>query len=211
MVNHPARKAFLLLPWFWRTWERLCLNQEQSLLSLHWMFLGYIFEHRTNSHALGVVGSVITIAVSINGCYSRKSHNAVWREKTRLTSPEVWAAVTSMAWRDSGRASFSTFSFKKTKGSCARRVVANRIANYINWHKWCPQNLPLPHVTWNKISWQKNYGACMKYLKIMYFHWALISAFMYFKYSPPSLWEQTPFLAVVSLGGWKFEINAGGN
>ena len=57
----------------------------------------------------------------------------------------------------------------------------------------------------------KNYGACMKYLKIMYFHWALISAFMYFKYSPPSLWEQTPFLAVVSLGGWKFEINAGGN
>ena len=51
----------------------------------------------------------------------------------------------------------------------------------------------------------------MKYLKIMYFHWALISAFMYFKYSPPSLWEQTPFSAVVSLSGWKFEINAGGN
>ena len=80
VVNHPARKAFLLLPWFWRTWERLCLNQERSLLSLRWMFLGYIFEHRTNSHALDVVCSVITIAVSINGCYSRKSHNAVWRE-----------------------------------------------------------------------------------------------------------------------------------
>ena len=40
---------------------------------------------------------------------------------------------------------------------------------------------------------------------------ALISAFVYFKYSPPSLWEQTPFSAVVSLSGWKFEINAGGN
>ena len=53
---------------------------------------------------------------------------------------------------------------------------------------------------------------CMhEVLKIMYFHWALISAFMYFKYSPPSLWEQTPFSAVVSLSGWKFEINAGGN
>ena len=50
-----------------------------------------------------------------------------------------------------------------------------------------------------------------KNLKIMYFHWALISAFIYFKYSPPSLWEQTPFSAVVSLSGWKFEINAGGN
>ena len=28
------------------------------------------------------------------------------REKTRLTSPEVWAAATSKVWRDSGQASF---------------------------------------------------------------------------------------------------------
>ena len=31
----------------------------------------------------------------------------VWRKKTRLTSPEVWAAASSVAWRDSGGASFS--------------------------------------------------------------------------------------------------------
>ena len=42
---------------------------------------------------------------SINGCsHSKKT---VWRERTRLTSPEVWASTTSKAWRDSDRASFS--------------------------------------------------------------------------------------------------------
>ena len=35
----------------------------------------------------------------------------VWRERTRLTSPEVWAAATSKVWRDSGKFSFSV---KKT-------------------------------------------------------------------------------------------------
>ena len=42
---------------------------------------------------------------SINGCsHSKKT---VWRERTRLTSPEVWASTTSKAWRDLDRASFS--------------------------------------------------------------------------------------------------------
>lgn len=52
---------------------------------------------------------------------------------------------------------------------------------------------------------------CMHEVPENYVLSALISAFVYFKYSPPSLWEQTPFAAVVSLSGWKFEINAGGN
>ena len=52
-----------------------------------WMLLRYIFEHRTNSRALGIVGSVMTIDLSMNGC----SHlnKPVWREKTRLASPKV--------------------------------------------------------------------------------------------------------------------------
>ena len=47
----------------------------------------------------------MTIGLSINRCSD--STKPVWREKTRLTSPEVWTAVTSKAWRDSGRAFFS--------------------------------------------------------------------------------------------------------
>ena len=40
--------------------------------------------------------------------------NPVWREKRRLTGPEIWAAATSKVWPDSGRTSFHS-SLKKTK------------------------------------------------------------------------------------------------
>ena len=52
----------------------------------------------------GTAGSVGTFGLSINGCSHSKK--PVWREKTRLTSTEVWAAATSKDWRDSCRASF---------------------------------------------------------------------------------------------------------
>ena len=51
------------------------------------MLLRYIFEPRTNSRALGIVGSVMTIDLSMNGC--SHSNKPVWREKTRLASPKV--------------------------------------------------------------------------------------------------------------------------
>lgn len=58
-----------------------------SLLSVAWMLLRYFFEPRTNSRALGIVGSVMTIDLSVNGC----SHlnKPVLREKTRSASPKV--------------------------------------------------------------------------------------------------------------------------
>ena len=46
----------------------------------------------------------MTFGLSINGCSHSKK--PVWRDKTRLTSTEVWAAATSKDWRDSCRASF---------------------------------------------------------------------------------------------------------
>ena len=51
------------------------------------MLLRYIFEPRTNSRALGIVGSVMTIDLSMNGC--SHSNKPVWREKTRFASPKV--------------------------------------------------------------------------------------------------------------------------
>ena len=60
---------------------------------------------RPYSRAFATAGSFMTIGLSINRC--SHSIKPVWREKTKLTSPEVWTAVTSNAWRDSGRAFFS--------------------------------------------------------------------------------------------------------
>ena len=64
---HPASGAFLSLAQFWHTWERLCMNQVTSLLSVCCMMLGYSFELRQNSLAVGTVSSVMTIGSSING------------------------------------------------------------------------------------------------------------------------------------------------
>ena len=102
---HPASRAFFLLIWSQRTWERLCINKVRSLLSMCGMLRGYSFEPRPTSCALASVGMVMTISLSINECFCSKK--PVWRERTRLTSPEVWAAATSKAWRYSGRDTFS--------------------------------------------------------------------------------------------------------
>ena len=53
----------------------------------------------------GTSGSIITIGFVKKRTLALKK--PVWREKTRLTSPEVRAAAASNSWRDSGRAYFS--------------------------------------------------------------------------------------------------------
>ena len=78
------------------------MNRVRSLLSIRSMLLGYSFEPRSNRRALATVGSVMTIGLSKNGCSHSKK--PVWREKTTLTSPDVWAAATSKVWH---KASFS--------------------------------------------------------------------------------------------------------
>ena len=71
------------------------------------MLLGSSLEPRPNSCALGTAGSVIGPSVIFNR-QMLSLEKPVWREKTRLTSSEVWAVATSKAWRDSGTGSFSS-------------------------------------------------------------------------------------------------------
>ena len=98
--HHPGSRAFLSLVRFWRTRKSLCLNRVKSLLSLPCMFLAVL---------------ILGLQIAVRPWYGRLGYDQrsitkrmlalekpVWREKTRLTSPEVHAAVTSKAWRDSG-------------------------------------------------------------------------------------------------------------
>ena len=59
---------------FWCTRERPCVNRVRSLLSMRCLVLGYSFEPRPKSPALGTTGSVVTSGLSINGC----SHPENW-------------------------------------------------------------------------------------------------------------------------------------
>ena len=61
IYTKPASKTFLSLARFRRTLERICLNRMRYLLSMRCMLLGYSFEPRLNSRALGSSGSVMTI------------------------------------------------------------------------------------------------------------------------------------------------------
>ena len=102
--HHPGSRALLSLVRFWRTRKSLCMNRVKSLLSLRRMLLAVL---------------IPGLQIAVRAWYSRLSYDQrsitkrmlalekpVWGEKTRLTSPEVHAAVTSKAWRDSGRNSF---------------------------------------------------------------------------------------------------------
>ena len=68
---------------------------------------------------------------------NRYSHSekASCQERTRLSSPEVWATVTSKAWSNSGKASLIFFpSLKKAKGgfcshSCQGQLELNIVHN----------------------------------------------------------------------------------
>jgi len=102
--------------------------------SMRCLLLGYSFEPRPNSRALGTAGSVMSIGLLVNGCSHSKK--PVWQEKTRLTSPQVQTAVTSKVWRDSGRASFSPSHSRRQKEdlfawwvkNCFRVVVVVAVA-----------------------------------------------------------------------------------
>ena len=88
------------------------LNRVRFLLSMRCTLLGYSFEPRPSSLALGSMCSVITIGLSINGCLHLKK--PVWRERTRWSSPEVQAMATSKARSNYlDKASFSSFHSRK--------------------------------------------------------------------------------------------------
>ena len=118
--HHPGSRALLSLVRFWLTRKSLCMNRVKSLLSLRCMLLAVL---------------IPGLQIAVRAWYSRLSYDQrsinkrmlalekrVWGEKTRLTSPEVHAAVTSKGWRDSGRSSFLSRSVKKPKGDSACRV-----------------------------------------------------------------------------------------
>ena len=94
--------AYIIIPKN-KNWERV-----RPLLSMCWMLLGYSFEPRPNSCALGTEDSVMTISLSINKRSQLKKPE--WQDKIRLISLEVWAAVTSKTWHNSGRATWTSFS-----------------------------------------------------------------------------------------------------
>ena len=104
-------RVFFTRPWasvfFFCLFDFIVLkNRVRSLLSMRGMLLEYSSEPMPNSCVLATAGLVMTIGLSINR--SLHSNKPVWREKTRLTSSEVWASAISKVWRDSGRASFSS-------------------------------------------------------------------------------------------------------
>ena len=76
------------------------------------MLPGYSLKPKPNMPDLAIIlvfhgtaSSIITIGFPNKRTLALEK--PVWREKTRLTSPEVRAAVASKSWRNSGRASFS--------------------------------------------------------------------------------------------------------
>ena len=105
---------------FWRSHERLCIR---SLLSMRGMLLRYSFEPRPKGRVLVTLVLVMTIDQSINGCSYSEKKKTVWRESTRLTSPEVWAAVRVLkGLTRSRRASFSPPNSRRSKRISARGV-----------------------------------------------------------------------------------------
>ena len=58
------------------------------------MLLGSSFESRPKSRAFATAGPVMTIGLSKNRC-SHSKKKVLHKFDTRLTSPEVWALVTS--------------------------------------------------------------------------------------------------------------------
>ena len=74
--------------------------------------------------------------LSIKGCShfkkkeKKERKKTVWREKTRLTNPEVEAAATSEIWGDSPRTSFSPLHSRRQK-----KVLLGRVPQTWKWSK----------------------------------------------------------------------------
>ena len=100
----------------------LCLSRQiriwgsfrDSLVSFQFFI---IYFHFFSSNFILLQGTRLRRSVYLK-TDARTREKPVWREGTRLSSPEVWAAATSKVWRDLGRAS----SLTKTKGGSARKV-----------------------------------------------------------------------------------------
>ena len=117
------------------------------------MLLGYSFKPRPNSHVLGTAGSVM------------HQFNNKWLltfEKKRLArdnkidlGPEVWAAVPSTGWQNSGRASLSSHS---------RRQKEAWLAGCLLWYPTIMKNYKPAH-----------YNVCisLEFLLWLLLFWAL--------------------------------------
>ena len=117
--HHPSSRALLSLVRFWLTRKSLCMNRVKSLLSLRCMLLAVL---------------IPGLQIAVRAWYSRLSYDQrsitkrmlalekpVWGEKTRLTSPEVHAAVTQRLDAIQAETLFSR-SVKKPKGDSSCRV-----------------------------------------------------------------------------------------
>ena len=87
------------------------------------MLLRNNFEPRPKGRVLVTFGSVMTIDQSIKGCSYSEKKKTVWRGSTRLTSPEVWAAVSVLKGLTRSRgASFSPPNSRRSKRISTRGV-----------------------------------------------------------------------------------------
>ena len=137
----PVSRAFLSPARVWRIQER-SLHKSSTIFVEHALHVARInFEPKANSRALSTVGSVMSIGLSVNRCSHTKK--PVWREKTRLTSPEVQAAGDLKDLTRFRKSLLFSSSLKKTKGdsspagcvnNCFRVVVvAVDFVSFLYW------------------------------------------------------------------------------
>ena len=120
------------------------MNRVRSFLNMRCMLPGYSLEPKPNmpqisrpSYFFMPAGSIIAIGFVTKRTLALEK--PVWREKTRLTSPEVRDAAASKSWRYFGQSLlFSSSVKKKTKGGSARRVgkVRGLVSQWIYLHVW---------------------------------------------------------------------------
>ena len=115
----PSESFFLLLD-FGVLEKDSARSSEIFVEHIRGRLLGYGFEPRP---VVATVGSAMSIGLSINGCsHSKKT---VWRERTRLTSPKVWAAVTWQKGLTWFRQSNRHLAFYQELESRLRKIAIN--------------------------------------------------------------------------------------
>ena len=69
-------RSYVLIGWLtnlWRSLKKECMIRVRSLLSMRCLLLGYSFDLRPNSHALGTAAVVLTIGLTITAARTRKT------------------------------------------------------------------------------------------------------------------------------------------
>ena len=126
--SHPvnrSNRAFLSLARFCCTGQSLGMNRVKSLLSMCCILLGYSFESRPNSRAVGTAGSVLIIGLSRKNQFDARKQD--WLvQKFGLGD---FKGLTSM-WFRQGLLLFS--SVKKTKEG-SRRVHLSARSTILSW------------------------------------------------------------------------------